>query len=142
MSYWQPADRDRGNIGCAIVIPGTIEEFATEAATLPKLTQVGSHHAYQRRLIASCEFAGHFAGGAGQTISILFRCRLEQEQRFSRGNRLGGLRATIRRSPSRPPESHTRIGFSVEPGTPRAQMLTEMARMSRMMYGHEIRSSG
>jgi rhamnogalacturonyl hydrolase YesR len=39
MSYWQPADRDRGNIGCAIVLPGKIEEFATENATLPKLTQ-------------------------------------------------------------------------------------------------------
>jgi unsaturated rhamnogalacturonyl hydrolase len=39
MSYWQPADRDRGNIGCAIVLPGKIEEFATERATLPKLTQ-------------------------------------------------------------------------------------------------------
>ena len=39
MSYWQPADRDRGNIGCAIVIPEKIEEFATESATLPKLSQ-------------------------------------------------------------------------------------------------------
>jgi unsaturated rhamnogalacturonyl hydrolase len=39
MSYWQPADRDRGNIGCAVVLPGKIEEFATESATLPKLTQ-------------------------------------------------------------------------------------------------------
>jgi len=39
MSYWQPADRDRGNIGCAIVLPGKIEKFATETATLPKLTQ-------------------------------------------------------------------------------------------------------
>ena len=39
MSYWQPADRDRGNIGCAIVLPNKIEEFATESATLPKLTQ-------------------------------------------------------------------------------------------------------
>ena len=39
MSYWQPADRDRGNIGCAIVLPDKIEEFATERATLPKLTQ-------------------------------------------------------------------------------------------------------
>jgi unsaturated rhamnogalacturonyl hydrolase len=38
MSYWQPADRDRGNIGCAIVIPGKIEAFATETATLPKPT--------------------------------------------------------------------------------------------------------
>lgn len=39
MSYWQPADRDRGNIGCAIVIPGKIQAFATESATLPKLTE-------------------------------------------------------------------------------------------------------
>jgi unsaturated rhamnogalacturonyl hydrolase len=39
MSYWQPADRDRGNIGCAIVLPDKIEEFTTESATLPKLTQ-------------------------------------------------------------------------------------------------------
>ncbi|MGA8233708.1 MAG: glycoside hydrolase family 88 protein [Candidatus Acidiferrales bacterium] len=39
MSYWQPADRDRGNIGCAIVLPAKIEEFAAESATLPKLTQ-------------------------------------------------------------------------------------------------------
>jgi hypothetical protein len=38
MSYWQPADRDRGNIGCALVIPGKIEAFATETATLPKPT--------------------------------------------------------------------------------------------------------
>jgi hypothetical protein len=38
MSYWQPADRDRGNIGCAIVLADKIEEFATESATLPKLT--------------------------------------------------------------------------------------------------------
>jgi unsaturated rhamnogalacturonyl hydrolase len=39
MSYWQPADRDRGNIGCAIVMLGKIEAFATENATLPKPTQ-------------------------------------------------------------------------------------------------------
>jgi unsaturated rhamnogalacturonyl hydrolase len=39
MSYWQPADRDRGNIGCAIVMPGKIEAFATESATLPQPTQ-------------------------------------------------------------------------------------------------------
>jgi hypothetical protein len=39
MSYWQPADRDRGNIGCAIVLPDKIEEFATESATLPEVTQ-------------------------------------------------------------------------------------------------------
>jgi unsaturated rhamnogalacturonyl hydrolase len=38
MSYWQPADRDRGNIGCAVVLRDKIEEFATESATLPKLT--------------------------------------------------------------------------------------------------------
>jgi unsaturated rhamnogalacturonyl hydrolase len=39
MSYWQPTDRDRGSIGCAIVMPGKIEAFATESATLPKLNQ-------------------------------------------------------------------------------------------------------
>jgi unsaturated rhamnogalacturonyl hydrolase len=39
MSYWQAADRDRGNIACAIVLPYKIEEFATESATLPTLTQ-------------------------------------------------------------------------------------------------------
>jgi hypothetical protein len=39
MSYWQPADRDRGDIGCAIVMPGKIEAFATESDTLPKLKQ-------------------------------------------------------------------------------------------------------
>jgi unsaturated rhamnogalacturonyl hydrolase len=37
MSYWQPADRDRGSIACAIVLPDKIEEFATESATLPAL---------------------------------------------------------------------------------------------------------
>jgi unsaturated rhamnogalacturonyl hydrolase len=39
ISYWQPADRDRGNIGCAIVLSDKIEEFVTENATLPELTQ-------------------------------------------------------------------------------------------------------
>jgi hypothetical protein len=39
MSYWQPTDRDRGNIGCAIVMPGKVEAFATESATLPELKQ-------------------------------------------------------------------------------------------------------
>jgi rhamnogalacturonyl hydrolase YesR len=39
MSYWQPADRDRGNIGCAIVLPEQITAFATESGTLPKPTQ-------------------------------------------------------------------------------------------------------
>lgn len=39
MSYWQPADRDRGNIGCAIVMPGKIKAFATESATLSTPTQ-------------------------------------------------------------------------------------------------------
>ncbi len=38
MSYWQPADRDRGNIGCAVVLPGKMEEFVTESGTLPKLS--------------------------------------------------------------------------------------------------------
>jgi rhamnogalacturonyl hydrolase YesR len=39
MTYWQPPDRDRGNIGCAIVLPDKIDGFVTESATLPKLTQ-------------------------------------------------------------------------------------------------------
>jgi unsaturated rhamnogalacturonyl hydrolase len=39
MSYWQPADRDRGNIGCAIVLPHKIDEFVTESASLPNLGQ-------------------------------------------------------------------------------------------------------
>jgi rhamnogalacturonyl hydrolase YesR len=40
MSYWQAADRDRGNIGCAVIFPeGGIEEFTSETATLQKLTQ-------------------------------------------------------------------------------------------------------
>jgi hypothetical protein len=39
MSYWQPADRDRGSIGCAVIFPaGGIEEFTSENATLAKLT--------------------------------------------------------------------------------------------------------
>jgi rhamnogalacturonyl hydrolase YesR len=39
MSYWQPADRDRGSIGCAVVFPaGGIREFTAESATLPRLT--------------------------------------------------------------------------------------------------------
>jgi len=39
MTYWQPADRDRGNIGCAVILPdGGIEGFASESATLAKLT--------------------------------------------------------------------------------------------------------
>jgi rhamnogalacturonyl hydrolase YesR len=37
MSYWQPADRDRGNIGCAVIFPeGGIREFVSESETLPK----------------------------------------------------------------------------------------------------------
>jgi rhamnogalacturonyl hydrolase YesR len=38
MTYWQPADRDRGDIGCAVVLPDEVEEFITESARLPKLT--------------------------------------------------------------------------------------------------------
>jgi rhamnogalacturonyl hydrolase YesR len=39
MSYWQPADRDRGSIGCAVVFPsGGIGEFTSENATLQKPT--------------------------------------------------------------------------------------------------------
>jgi hypothetical protein len=39
MSYWQPADRDRGEIGCAAVFPEEeIREFTTEDATVSKLS--------------------------------------------------------------------------------------------------------
>jgi unsaturated rhamnogalacturonyl hydrolase len=35
MTYWQPADRDRGHIACAVVIPGGAAGFANESASLP-----------------------------------------------------------------------------------------------------------
>jgi unsaturated rhamnogalacturonyl hydrolase len=39
MSYWQPVDRDRGNIGCAVIFPsGGIKDFVTETGTVPKPT--------------------------------------------------------------------------------------------------------
>jgi hypothetical protein len=38
MAYWQAPDRDRGSIGCAVVLPkGGIEEFAMETASVPQL---------------------------------------------------------------------------------------------------------
>jgi hypothetical protein len=38
MTYWQAADRDRGNIAVAIVLPGGIKEFVTEANSFPAPT--------------------------------------------------------------------------------------------------------
>jgi rhamnogalacturonyl hydrolase YesR len=38
MAYWQPPDRDRGEIACAVVVPGGIEGFATEKDTIPTPT--------------------------------------------------------------------------------------------------------
>ncbi len=38
-AYWQPADHDRGNIACAIILPGGVKEFVTEKASLPVLSQ-------------------------------------------------------------------------------------------------------
>jgi hypothetical protein len=36
MTYWQAPDRDRGSIGCAVVMPaGSIAEFAMENASVP-----------------------------------------------------------------------------------------------------------
>ena len=35
MTYWQPADRDRGNIACAIILPGGIKQFVTETNSFP-----------------------------------------------------------------------------------------------------------
>jgi rhamnogalacturonyl hydrolase YesR len=40
MAYWQPTDRDRGNIACAVVVPGTVEGFVSEKGTLPSWTPV------------------------------------------------------------------------------------------------------
>lgn len=38
MTYWQAADRDRGSIGCAVVIPaGAVREFVMENASVPAL---------------------------------------------------------------------------------------------------------
>jgi hypothetical protein len=35
MSYWQPADRDRGHIACAVLVPGGVAGFASEKDSLP-----------------------------------------------------------------------------------------------------------
>ena len=38
MTYWQAPDRDRGSIGCAVVLPkGGIEDFVMETASVPQL---------------------------------------------------------------------------------------------------------
>jgi unsaturated rhamnogalacturonyl hydrolase len=39
LAYWQPPDGEKGNIGCAVIVPGGIEEFAMEKASLPVMTQ-------------------------------------------------------------------------------------------------------
>jgi unsaturated rhamnogalacturonyl hydrolase len=39
VAYWQPADGAKGNIACALVLPGGVKEFITEKASLPILTQ-------------------------------------------------------------------------------------------------------
>ena len=38
MTYWQPADRDRGHIACAVLVPGGVIGFASEKETLPAPT--------------------------------------------------------------------------------------------------------
>jgi unsaturated rhamnogalacturonyl hydrolase len=38
-AYWQPADRDRGNIACAVILPSGVKEFVTEKASLPTPSQ-------------------------------------------------------------------------------------------------------
>jgi len=35
MTYWQTPDRDRGNIGCAVIVPGGVAGFATETGSVP-----------------------------------------------------------------------------------------------------------
>jgi unsaturated rhamnogalacturonyl hydrolase len=38
MTYWQAPDRDRGSIGCAVLLPaGSVQEFVTEEASVPQL---------------------------------------------------------------------------------------------------------
>jgi unsaturated rhamnogalacturonyl hydrolase len=39
VAFWQPPDGDKGSIGCAVVVPGGIEEFVTEKESLPVMTQ-------------------------------------------------------------------------------------------------------
>ena len=33
-TYWQPVDRDRGNIACAIILPDGVKQFTTEKTSL------------------------------------------------------------------------------------------------------------
>ncbi|MDB6017439.1 MAG: hypothetical protein JWR19_1928 [Pedosphaera sp.] len=40
MSYWQPSDGTKGNIGCAVILPaGSVKEFVTEKDSMPPVTQ-------------------------------------------------------------------------------------------------------
>jgi hypothetical protein len=41
MAYWQPPDRDRGNIACAVIVPDGIEGFAAETGTVPAAQSAG-----------------------------------------------------------------------------------------------------
>ena len=43
MTYWQAPDRDRGSIGCAVVLPaGSIVEFTKESGTLGAVLRTSS----------------------------------------------------------------------------------------------------
>ena len=53
MSYWQPADRDRGNIGCAIVLPGQDRGIRDRKRHAAQADASGAHYAQQRGLAAS-----------------------------------------------------------------------------------------
>jgi unsaturated rhamnogalacturonyl hydrolase len=36
MTYWQAPDRDRGSIGCAVILPvGSVHQFTTEDSSMP-----------------------------------------------------------------------------------------------------------
>ncbi len=49
MTYWQGSDRDRGSIGCAVILPvGGIHEFVTESPSVPPI-------APEKRLVPGIE---------------------------------------------------------------------------------------
>ena len=80
MSYWQPADRDRGSIGCAVVFPaGGIREFTAESATLPRLTpaQLSTPDGEGLQPVADLPCNRH--SRTGQTPGLLAGRRMEQE---------------------------------------------------------------
>ena len=41
LAYWQPPDRDRGNIACAVLVPEGVTGFTTESSTLPSSHAAG-----------------------------------------------------------------------------------------------------